>query len=82
MTVVAREGNLKTERLTARKTHHCRTESRACTGPIGPGEVYLRHTAYPGHDALGLDCEAPQSMAECAACARLYGRQAEIGLRS
>ena len=76
--IVEREHCLTTERLTARKTHYCATGSGSCTGPICPGEVYLRHTAFPGHDAAAAN--RPESIAECAGCATRYGRGHLLGL--
>ena len=77
MVVTSRAAGIKTERLTARKTHYCITQSHACTGPVEAGEVYLMHTCYPGHDAHD-GYGPPWRGAECAACARAYGRGAEV----
>lgn len=70
--IVEREHCLTTARLTARKEHYCATGSAGCSGPIRTGEVYLRHTAFPGHDAIGGD--RPETIAECAGCATTHGR--------
>lgn len=39
---------------------------------IQPGEVYLRHVLFPGNDVW--DNRVPLVQAECATCARRYGR--------
>ncbi|MCZ4557933.1 hypothetical protein O4215_20440 [Rhodococcus maanshanensis] len=63
---------VKTRRRVARKAR------LACGGycrRIQPGEVYLEHTEFPGGDAGYADAAGhPVRMAECADCARRYGR--------
>lgn len=63
----------------ARKTHI------ACFGqcpPIQPGEVYLEHKEFPGADSGTADAAGhPVRMAECRACAQLYGRGHRIAAR-
>lgn len=53
---------------TARKTHPC---SGTCAAYIRPGDRYLEHRAAPGGE---LGYEGWVRMAECADCARTYGR--------
>jgi len=60
-------------RRVARKVHWC-----GCGNRIAPGDVYLSHIAFPGHDALGYGVTGPQRLAECARCACRYGRSNEV----
>lgn len=51
----------------SRRTRHCVNGH-----PIGPGDRYVEHTLFPGHDLL--DVRVPSRFAECADCACDYGR--------
>ncbi len=42
---------------------------------IRPGDTYLLHKCFPGHDAGYADAAGrPVTLPECAECARRYGR--------
>lgn len=57
----------------ARKPHYCTTRGTwAADHRIRPGDPYLEHIAFPGHDVI--DTPVPTRMAECAACAESCGR--------
>lgn len=68
-------------RRRARVAHYC----GGCSRAVQPGEIYLRHVIFPGHDAnpRGVWVAAgsgrpipdrPRVSAECAECAIRYGR--------
>lgn len=58
-----------TQRREARKYHRC-----GCGRRIGPGDIYLSHTIFPGEDAHHYVTKAPVRSTECASCAARYGR--------
>lgn len=59
-------------RRVARKPHPC---SFGACRTIQPGETYLVHTAFPGHDAGYADAAGhPVRVFECSDCATRYGR--------
>jgi hypothetical protein len=65
-------------------TRRIARKPRACAGycpPIQPGDVYLEHKIFPGHDTI--DVPHPVTHAECASCATRYGRAAllQLGLQ-
>lgn len=53
-------------RLRARKRHYC-----GCHAAINPGDLYLSHVTFPGHDVI--DPDAPKRRAQCVPCAVKYG---------
>jgi hypothetical protein len=66
-----------TRRRLARKRHYC-----DCGIAIAVGHVYLEHTAFPGlGDDAGYATAAghPVRLAECAPCAKRYGRDDLLG---
>jgi hypothetical protein len=59
-----------TKRRVARKIREC-----SCDRLIGPGDVYLEHTAFPGDEAgYATSAGRPVRLAECSYCATRYGR--------
>lgn len=58
-----------TKRREARKYHKC-----LCGRRIGPGDIYLSHTIFPGDDAHHYVDKVPITYPECAYCAERYGR--------
>ena len=63
--------------LKARKQHRCEIRDHypyPCR-TISPGDLYIRSTIFPGHDAAGSRWDKnarPQSQAVCLNCARNY----------
>lgn len=69
--VVERDHCATTTLRRARKAHPCDSCQSAT---VQPGEAYLLHTAFPGHDVDGGNWTRPQRLVECQACATRYGR--------
>lgn len=67
----------RVRRRVARSPKRC-SETALWEGhPIGPGDVYLEWTEFPGGESGYADHAGhPVRMAECADCARRYGRAA------
>lgn len=56
--------------VTARRDHRC--TGWRCATTICPGEQYVRHVLFPGHDAHGG--HAPAVLPLCQTCATAHGR--------
>lgn len=56
---------------TARKTHHCDTQSHRCARTIQPGERYAHYSLPPNSD---MGNEGWWTAKTCAACAIAYDR--------
>lgn len=71
---------------TARKPHRC--GNYPCRGGIAPGELYVRHVAFPGDDG-NEEGTRPWVIKQCLTCAdsggpwvRMhYGVPAQVGMR-
>jgi hypothetical protein len=72
------ETGVTTRRRVARKRHWC-----GCGRRILPGDVYLLHTTFPGHDSGYADTAGhPVQSPECAGCATRCGRAADLARSS
>ncbi len=69
------EHNATRSTRTARKHYSCDEGTRRHR--IAPGDRYLRHVIFPGHDVLNPD--KPITLRECVACAIEHGREHETG---
>lgn len=58
-------------RRRAAKFHYCESKADGCAKIIHPGDVYLDHTIFPGHDVL--DPETVTHLPQCFNCGVRYG---------
>jgi len=77
--IVERDHCLITHKRTARRRRVC-DSCGDYRETIKPGDVYLEHTAFPGHDSGMAGYRhgggRPVRAAECSDCATRYGRAA------
>jgi hypothetical protein len=63
-------GSVAQRRIAARR-HRCE-----CGKGIAPGDVYVEHKSFPGHDSgYATSAGRPVRAKECAECAARYGRE-------